>query len=423
MCKPSSIIFSSQPTNASKKGAYRLFSNPKITQEATLKAHREQTVSRCKAHQSTIYVIQDTTDISVNNNRRLSEDLGHNVRRSKENMQVGNSSYHVHTSFCVADTGIPLGIIEQEIYTHANQGVSLKQTRKQRPIEEKESYRWIKSLRACKQYLGEMTARVVMLSDRESDIYEYLQEATELSQEVILRARPHRNALAQAIESMDCKGFYDFLHKEHKTWHRLSVAYDRLTLTAPKRQKSATSKALKPVDYYVIHAKEENPEAGSEAIEWILLTNIPVKNLEDARNMIIAYGQRWHIENFHKVLKTSFKLEEARLETFDGLKILATTMSILAYRLYYMIHFSRMNPDLPCTHIVETSEWKATWIYLKKKIPKETPSCHEMITNIAILGGYMNRKSDKKPGILLITRGWLILKDIHSLYLKLVGNR
>ena len=164
-------------------------------------------------------------------------------------------------------------------------------------------------------------------------------------------------------------------------------------------------------------------QAQGKPIEWILLTNMPVNNFQDAHDIIKAYSKRWHIENFHKILKTSFKLEEARLESFEALTILAATISILADRLYYMIHFARINPDAPCSNLMEKSEWKSLWIYLKKPVPLQVPTFNQAIVNIAIIAGYMNRKSDKPLGILLITRGWKILRNLNSLYLKLVGNR
>jgi hypothetical protein len=422
LSKPSSLIASSQPSNASKKGAYRLFSNPKITPNSILDAHRSQTLLRCQNAKKTLFCIQDTTDISVHNHRNLAQNLGHNVRHSKDNQHIGNTSYHLHTSLCVTSDAIPLGIIDQQIYTHDNRNTATKEDAKKRPIEEKESYRWINALRNCKETLGSCPSEVIMLADREADIYEYLQEAQEISQKIIVRSRGDRKEFLQKLPLMTKAGSYSFFHDGTQTHHILSVAYEAVTFSAPKRHKEAKGKPLQDVTYTIVYVKEENVAKGSKGIEWILLTNMSVGNFEEAYEIVRGYGYRWHIENFHKVLKTSFKLDEAQLETFEGLIVLATTVSILSYRLYYMIHYARVNSDAPCTAIVERSEWQALWIYKDKKIPLLEPSCERVIIEIAMLGGYMNRKSDKKPGILVISRGWHILQNMHQMYLRLSDN-
>ena len=201
-----------------------MFATPKVTKSSILASHRNETVSRCKSCDERIYAIQDTTDVTVNNNRHLSNNLGHNTRVSKDNLSGGNSSYHIHTTLCISASSVPLGIIEQEIYTHNNNNSSLRKSRKQRPIEEKESYRWLKSLYACREYLGD--SDVVLLSDRESDIYEYLNAAQEESQHVILRSRGDRKEIVELLPNMRSAGKYSFVHEDNQTAHTLSVFYN-----------------------------------------------------------------------------------------------------------------------------------------------------------------------------------------------------
>jgi len=45
-----------------------------------------------------------------------------------------------------------------------------------------------------------------------------------------------------------------------------------------------------------IVAKEMQPAAGDKPVEWRLLTNLPVRTLEQAARMIDWYRARWEIE-------------------------------------------------------------------------------------------------------------------------------
>lgn len=59
--------------------------------------------------------------------------------------------------------------------------------------------------------------------------------------------------------------------------------------------------------FYVVKAKEIVLPKGVEAIDWLLLTNVPVINFEDAIERINWYKLRWKIEEYFRVaLKFSF---------------------------------------------------------------------------------------------------------------------
>jgi hypothetical protein len=58
------------------------------------------------------------------------------------------------------------------------------------------------------------------------------------------------------------------------------------------------------IKVYVVSAKEINPPENTEAIDWTLLTNIPVNNMNDAIERINWYKLRWKIEEYFRVLKS-----------------------------------------------------------------------------------------------------------------------
>src|SRR5262249_52139001 len=53
--------------------------------------------------------------------------------------------------------------------------------------------------------------------------------------------------------------------------------------------------------------------AHNETYCWILLTNLPINNISEALHVIQMYKCRWHVEDFHKILKTAYQVEKLYL--------------------------------------------------------------------------------------------------------------
>lgn len=51
-----------------------------------------------------------------------------------------------------------------------------------------------------------------------------------------------------------------------------------------------------------------------------------------------------------------------------------------------------------------------------KTLPKKIPTVSEVIVWIAILRGFLGRKSDGKPGVTVIWRGWQRLSNISNTF-------
>ncbi len=131
------------------------------------------------------------------------------------------------------------------------------------------------------------------------------------------------------------------------------------------------------------------------------------------------YKLRWHIESFHKVLKSGCNIELCRLQTADRLERYVTVLSIVAWRLYWMTHVNRVSPEKSCAEVLAEHEWKALCCKVKKtKLPPtEPPTIREAIRWIAGLGGFLGRKGDGEPGITTFWRGWQRLIDLSDSWL------
>jgi Transposase DDE domain len=80
----------------------------------------------------------------------------------------------------------------------------------------------------------------------------------------------------------------------------------------------------------VFQAAERNAHSGVEPIAWKLITDLPVTSRAQAIEKLDWYTQRWKIETFHKILKSSCRAEDSRLRTAQRLTNLIALFCILS---------------------------------------------------------------------------------------------
>ena len=158
-----------------------------------------------------------------------------------------------------------------------------------------------------------------------------------------------------------------------------------------------------------IVAKEIAPSAGDKPIEWRLLTNLPVENLEQAARMIDWYRSRWEIEMFFHVLKNGCRIEALQLGCVDRIERALVLYMVLAWRIARLMRLGRSCPELDAQLMFEPDEWKAAFILNKQKPPDKPPKLNEVVRLVARLGGFLARTGDGEPGVKTI---WLGMQRI-----------
>ncbi len=216
-----------------------------------------------------------------------------------------------------------------------------------------------------------------------------------------------------------CGGLYVEVQGSKATKHakakeeriaKVEVRFGHFMMNPTKR----LSRNTKDLSMYAVYVLEKDPPEGVEPLEWMLLTNLEVKNFDDALEKITWYKLRWRIEMFFKVLKSGFKVEDCRLG--DGKRFVKylTIMSILAWRLFSLTLIARSKPDTPCSSVLSPDEMKVLLLKTNKnkKIQNHNPTIAEATVAIARLGGFLARKNDGYPGSLVLWRGWKRLQDL-----------
>lgn len=408
---------------ASTQAAYRLFDNPKASVQAILRPHTDATVARMAAHGGPVLAIQDTVFFSYGQHPKT-RGLGP-IGTSNS---AGERGLIMHNALAFTTTGVPLGVLSQQIWARKavpEEGHQEKIERLQcTAIEEKESSKWLGALR-------ETVARtppgvkVITVADRESDFFELITEAQEQRALFLIRARTDRRLVPE-----DSDGYTSILdaivnapvlgaltvaipsngQRKART-ARVEVRIAAVTIKPPQRRGQASA-SLEPVTVNVIAATEASPPKGIEALSWVLLTNLPVRSFAAAAEKIDWYVQRWGIETWHKVLKSGCKVEDCLLETADRLKRHLTLFSIIGVRLMHVAYLARVQPQAPATAVFSQAEIEALHIRVTQTLPPpEPPTLRDVVRMIGRLGGHLGRTCDGEPGMTVLWRGWLRLYE------------
>ncbi|MBK6971958.1 MAG: DUF4338 domain-containing protein [Sterolibacteriaceae bacterium] len=155
------------------QAAYRFLANDDVLFETLLQPHYAATEQRISelGEGSVVLVPQDTT--SVNYTQLSIEGLGP-IGTTAD----GAQGLHLHSSLAMTVQGVPLGFVDAQCWARDPQTFGKKAQRHALAIEQKESYRWLKSYQAVaavQKRNPQLT--VVSMGDREADIYELFAQA------------------------------------------------------------------------------------------------------------------------------------------------------------------------------------------------------------------------------------------------------
>ena len=167
----------------------------------------------------------------------------------------------------------------------------------------------------------------------------------------------------------------------------------------------------------VILAQEDNPPAGEEPVEWLLLSSLPVESFAQACETLQWYLCRWQIEVYFHILKNGCKIEQLQLQSRNRIEVALALYLIVAWRVLYLTRLGRTVPDLSCEVAFSPQEWRAVyWVSKREKPPSVPPRLQEILTLVAELGGYLARKGDGPPGPKTI---WIGLQRVRDFVLAL----
>jgi hypothetical protein len=290
------------------------------------------TVTEMVAHRATfvaaaaqgrhVLAIQDTSEINYQAQSGRKQQLG----------KVGNGSdigLFVHPVLGVdAQSEECLGLIDMQVWRRTKGKAA---NYKRLPIEQKESYRWLRGGNQAKAVLAD-AAMVTILDDREGDIYEKWARLPDARTHLLTRACRDRS-LADGGKLFATMAAFPEAHrykidvparqgKRSARQAGLAVRFGKVRI---RRSGNCSDRAAPAeIELFAIEVRELDAPAGEGPILWRLLTTHRVETIAQALSVIGWYRQRWNIEQlFRTVKRQGLGIEQSVVEDGAALEKLA----------------------------------------------------------------------------------------------------
>jgi hypothetical protein len=393
-------------TRAGEVAAQRWLSSPYLTPEWIFESSSARTVSACRGRR--IVAAQDTTEISFTRSARR-RGLG----------PAGNGKtpgFFLHPVIAVDfEQEAVLGLVGGQIWTRSSEPVK---PRANRPIEEKESKRWIEGARIAADRLDE-AAQVVVVGDQEADIWACFSRCP-AGTEVLVRAR-HDRPLRDGGTLFDAPLTWPELdryeieiapRKIGEKAREATVALRAGTICV-NRPDTAPGSDPDELELSLVEVREVGqPGSGIEPVLWRLLTTLPVADTEAAQDVVRMYRLRWRIEEVFRALKSDgLKLDETQVQETKHLFHLSALALAAAVRSLQLVGARDGSPrpmtdvlDATCIDAVEAIGKTREGATKRQQNPHPKGSLAWLSWIVARHGGW--NCYGKPPGTKTMAQGW-----------------
>ncbi|MCY7293023.1 MAG: IS4 family transposase, partial [Ferruginibacter sp.] len=425
--KATGTIQSIAESRAEQKGFYRFLNNSKVHEQVLI----EEMSTRCSilSKGKTVLCIQDTTEVNLSaHSGRLKADSGlGTIDAVKKGI-----GFKLHPNFVVdAETLMPYGFAGIRIWHRTPETKVQKKHKERVPIAQKESNKWLDGNKNAQTYL-QQADKVIVIQDREGDIYEQFAMSWDPNIFLLIRSRCNRGLvdgekLWDKLAASKSQGIYNCIIEEdtHKKITAREAIFEvriaKVILQCPDRKSWGVGKQSLPV--YAISTTEITVGI-KDPVEWKLLTTLPIENLSDAVQIIHWYQCRWMIEEVFRVLKKEcYDIESSELERGWAIRKLSLMILDTIIKLFQM-HIAYSLPegeDLSAAFIFEKKEMQCLQAAGKKlngktdkqSNPHNAETIKEATWIIARIGGWKGYKSQRNFGMTTLLKG---LKKFYEIF-------
>lgn len=387
------------------KALYRLLDTPQVDLQSVTEPHRR----RVAARGGKLLLLSDTTHVDFGRRRQV---------RGAGPVGPGKSvGFLLHSALAYdAQSKSLVGVAGQ--LAHAR-----RKGRKGRTKASQQGKQWSES-RLWSDVFEQVgspreSTQYIHVCDSAADTYESYFTAIGLGCDCVIRCgRKHRHAvdsgggkraLSSIARDAPVMGSY-LLEIPQGNGRRarsatIEVRLEPIWLPQPRYcSKQIKESSIDGFSLKMVVAREIDPPEGTDPIEWVLLTTLPVESFEEALEVIGYYESRWLVEEWHKAIKTGCSLEQRQHQDLDRLLPLAGIFSVVAVLLIQLRDASRQEPDRRAEEVVP-----AHWIKMVQaagQYPRRPKTNRELWHAIAGLGGFLRRKHDGEPGWQTVWAGW-----------------
>jgi Transposase DDE domain len=412
-------------SQAQRKAFYRLLENKNFSEEGIEQSIVKRCGALCKGRH--VLCIQDTTEMNLESHRgRLKIDSGVG-RTTKE----GILGFFLHPCFVVdADKGTALGYSYIDVWHRDEKGADRHQREyKKQHIDLKESGKWLKAAKQSEEELSG-AEQITIVADRESDIFDMFGRYGATKVKLLIRSNSNRRINAgtdklvgylagqpvRACHTITVNG--DIRKGIAKRKVALEIKWATVELCKPGSCKDTSLPAK--IQVTVVEAMEKGKANG---VCWRLYTTHEVTSISDALQMIEWYKQRWYIEQVFRLLKMQgMQIEGSQLESGWAIRKLTMLALLAVLRIMQMLIAYEDDNEQPVEEVFTEDELHCL-AQTGKKLEGETEKLsnpHQVLTLkwatwiIARLGGWKGYASQRKPGPIILHRGFIKFYQLYE---------
>ena len=387
--------------NSFRQTVAGIFSNASMTPDTMLEGHIANTLARAEVSEGDYLIAaQDTTYYNYSGHVQM-EGLGVIQGKLKGIMQ--------HNILLMSELGQPLGVIDQQYWTRKGD----------KDFEGKESLKWTNGLEAVNTHLGKSRQKVVLVQDREADIFNFFKAKRASSVELLVRVHQPRNLqvlanqcvakLATIGEHLADFGTKDVLIQRNNKEVKMTLALKAGAVNVlPDKDLSVTKHQIQGLSLVIAEeiacvdsTTGEDVFKETDKAIWYLLTSVPIDNQADAQRIVHFYALRWRIERFHYTLKSgALNVEKLQFDDIHSMLNALSFYSIVAWQLLALTYFIRQEADVPATHVFEQGELEI----LQQTSKKLIQTVKEAVLVLSKIVGFAPSKKQPLPGIKILTQ-------------------
>ena len=404
---PSGTVTASFAESAAREGAFRWLASADVSAGAVVDALGRAAFAPARGR---VYCAVDESSMTLTD-RVLSRDIG-----GVGSWRHGVRGLHAMTSLLLDESGTPLGVPGVRFWARTersrNRNSKPHQTMATEVRHGVELLRDIEARRAAHA----PDVRVHYVLDRGFDAWAIFREARDLGIEMTVRSRGDRNlfhahgekprSLRPTVARAESLG-ESFLDVPARGGRRARLAVLDVRAVRVTVALAVGRKRREPFEITALLAREVG--RADDRLDWLLLTTERVRSLEDAHRVLDGYAMRWRIEELHRAWKSGWcNVERTQLRQRDALCKWATLHLAVAARAIHLTRRARTEPHVPATEEFSRDEIDVTLLYQQKRTkhrPGDTPPLGEMVTLVALLGGYTGKSSGGPPGPTVLGRG------------------
>jgi hypothetical protein len=387
--------------------------SPKATVGSVIAADVALTAAAAKGRR--IVAAQDTTEVNFAGRDKRRKGLG-------PGGDGKSPGFFTHATIAIdADAEAVIGLVSAQIWTRE---MEREAAYAKLPFEDKESARWLKGAESAAEVLGG-AEQIVVVGDRESDIYPLFARKPERVDLVVRAARDRKlgvggkmfeavsawSELGGQIVEVAPKGIGD-------KGRTAKVLLKAGTVTVKRPARGCSKTDPQTLTLTVVEAAEIDGPKGAAPLLWRLITTLPAQNLEQAMDVVRLYRLRWRIEQLFRTLKKDgLDLEATQIEEASNIMKLAALGTVASCRIMQLVD-ARDGSKRPATDAIAPEHIEAAAAISeslegrtdRQKNPWEKGSLAWLAWIAARLGGW--NCYYKKPGPKTMADGWKRLRTM-----------